>query len=157
MSTLFAPQQFLPYENFTLGIRMKYPADWLKQDQFPGSMVLFSSPPEGPLDFFRENVLVLIEALPPGATLQEYVDTTIAQGKAVVPNLSVLSSHAGSLSGEPALELLYTYSPGPPLKCKMVCALRNDRSYLLTYTAEAGKYEKFLVVAQPMFDSFEIG
>ena len=157
MPASLTPQPFLPYENFSLGIRMKYPADWLKQDQDGVPLVGFFSPPEGPMDFFRENVTMSIEELPPGTTLQQYVDKSLADIHKVMPNLEVLASQAAQLSNLPAFEMLFTWSPGPILfQCKLISAVSENRSYTLNYTAETSKFDKFLAVAQEMMDSFEI-
>jgi eukaryotic-like serine/threonine-protein kinase len=157
MSTNFARQQFLTYENFTMGIRMKYPADWWKQDQFPGPMVMFASPPESPSDYFRENLSVTIEPLPPGTTLEQYVNQGKTQAQATLPNFNVIESKSGMLSGFPASDIVFGFNPGPfPLKWRSVCTVTNDKAYALVYRAEAGKYDKFLAAAQAMIDSFEI-
>jgi len=149
--------QFLAYENFTLGIRMKYPADWWKQDQVGVPLVGFFSPPEGPTDFFRENLIVSIEEPPPGTTLQEYVDRSLAETGKTMPGFNVIASQSATLSNLPAFEMLFNWSPGPIiLQCKLISALSGNRSYTLSYTAEQGKYEKFLGSAQMMMDSFEI-
>jgi hypothetical protein len=157
MSANLTPQNFLPYENFSLGIRMKYPADWLKQDRAGIPLVGFFSPPEGPMDFFRENVTMSIDELPPGTTLQEYVDNSLAETRKVMPNLDVLASQDAQLSNLPAFEMLFTWSPGPVLfQCKLISTVSGNRSYTLNYTAETSKFDKFLGVAQEMMDSFEI-
>jgi hypothetical protein len=157
MSASFAPQ-FVPYENFTLGIRIKYPADWLKQDQPGIPLVGFFSPPEGPMDFFRENLTVAVEELAPGVTLQQYVDRSLAAARTNMPNFNIIASQSASLANLPAYEMLFTWSPGPILlQCRLLTVLKGNRSYSINYTAESGKYEKFLPAAQTMIDSFEIG
>src|SRR5438874_10446825 len=110
MSMNFAPQQFLPYENFTLGFRMKYPADWWKDDQVGVPIVCFSSPPESPTDMFRENLTVTVDELAPGQTFQEYIDQSINACRMMMPNFSVIASQSGTLSSLPAFEMLFTWT-----------------------------------------------
>lgn len=157
MSTNFAQSQLLTYENFSLGIRMKYPPDWFKQDQFPGPMIMFVSPREGPTDYFAENLSVTIESLPPGSTLEQYVNYGMTQAAANLPNYSLIESKSALLSGLPAADVVISFNPGPfPVKWRSVCAVTNGKAFALIYRAEASKYDKFLPAAQAMIDSFEI-
>ncbi len=152
-----AQPQLLPYEHFTLGIRMKYPSDWFKQDQFPGPMVLFVSPREGPDDYFAENLSVAMESLPPGTTLEQYVNYGMTQAGASLPNYSLVEAKSTLLSGLPASDVVISFNPGPfAVKWRSVCTVTNNKAYAMVYRAEANKYEKFLSAAQAMIDSFEI-
>src|SRR5215813_1152671 len=107
MSASPAPQQFMPYENFALGIRMKYPGDWWKQEQFGVPVIGFFSPPEGPTDFFRENLTVALEVVPADVTLQEYIDRSLSQASMQLPSFTVIASQSGSLADFPAVETLF--------------------------------------------------
>lgn len=156
------PSPFLPYMNFEQGIRMNYPADWMKGEQPSpaGFVVFFASPPEGPGDLFRENVNLVVERTPVPMSTEQYARACL-QGMAQSP-IQFLEQGPVTLGGRSAYRMVYT---GPiqganmmPLSGKFLQFLlaANSKGYVLTYTAEMQKYAKFLPLAEQIVHSFQI-
>jgi eukaryotic-like serine/threonine-protein kinase len=155
-----AQQPFLIYLNFDRGIKIAYPAGWTKQEQGVPAMffVGFASPQEDPSDVFSENLNIVIEPLPPGMTLAQYVQGCL-QGMSQSP-FQYLEKGPATVSGRPAYRHVYTGPlPAPvPLSGKVMqyFIVANSKGYVITYTAELQKFDRFLPVIQQMADSLEI-
>jgi hypothetical protein len=154
-----SPQGSLVYMNLAQRIRMKYPSTWQKQEdtgQF-GFVVIFLSPLEGPFDKFSENVNLVIEGLPLGVTLEQYVGANYQQllqlGEVTMVE-EPASDHLGNL---PAYRQVYTapLPGGLAGKYMQYYAIKDDRGFTFTYTAESEKYDKFLEPARQIAASLE--
>ena len=53
----------LTYDSPDHGIRIKYPAEWTKDEQIPNAVVVFFAPMEGPSDIFLDNVNIIVQDL----------------------------------------------------------------------------------------------
>ncbi|WP_331280966.1 serine/threonine-protein kinase [Fischerella sp. PCC 9605] len=84
-SIIFLPskkpaENFLIYQNSALGIKMKYPQSWEKQEinnPITGEVVAFLSPTESSADKFQEKVTITVEDF--SGTLNEYSDSSIQE------------------------------------------------------------------------------
>jgi eukaryotic-like serine/threonine-protein kinase len=150
-------QPYLIYLNLDRGIKIAYPAGWTKQEQSIQNVffVAFASPREDPSDVFLENLNVVVEALLPGTTLEQYIQNAM-QG----PNQTFLEKGPATLAGRPAYCHVYTGPLPTPVprsgKVMQWVVVANSKGYVVTYTAELQKYDKFLPVIQHMADSLEI-
>jgi hypothetical protein len=158
------PEQppFISYMNFEQGIRMSYPADWINGEQPSpaGFVVFFASPQEGPGDLFRENVNLLIERTPVPMNTDQYTQACL-QGMAQSP-VRFLEQGPVTLDGRPAYRMVYT---GPIQGANMTTLsgkylqfllAANSKGYVLTYTAEMQKYDKFLPLVEQIVHSLQI-
>ena len=66
--------------------------------------------------------------------------------------------NATTLSGNnPAHKVLYTNREGEDEhKTMQILSIKDDKIYLLTYSAEKRKYSNYLTTIEKMIDSFEI-
>lgn len=153
-------QSFLNYLNLNRGIRLSYPASWEKREQnaAAGFAVGFLSPQEDPSDQFRENLTVVIEPIPPGTTLEQYVQGCL-KGMSQYP-FQFLEHAPSMVSGRQAYRHIYTGPLQTPVplsgKWMQYVTVANSSGYVTTYTAELKKFDKFLPVIQSMIDSLEI-
>lgn len=149
--------EFLPYFNFTKGIRMKYPCTWFKEERMTEpAIVAFLSSPEGPTDRFRENVNVMMESLPPGATFQNYIEFTLQQTQ-YVPGFQLVESTPSTIASLPGYRFGYTYFNGPVhLRCQQFFINKGVKVFTITYTAETTSYDKFLSMVESMIESVGI-
>jgi eukaryotic-like serine/threonine-protein kinase len=157
-------QPFLSYLNLNLGLCVTYPAHWLKQEGpiATGFAVVFNSPAEGPSDRFSENVNVFAEPLPPSVTLDQYYQGC-AQG-ANQQAVKFLERGPATISGRPAYRHVYTgaapaFLPVPAalsLQCLQYFIVSNSKGYVVTYTAESQKYNKFLPTVEQMLSTLQV-
>jgi serine/threonine-protein kinase len=148
----------LTHDSPDYGIRIKYPADWTKDEQIMGAVVVFFAPTEGPSDIFQENVNIIVQDLSAQPmTLDEYTELSLGQIEQFITDPSILDSSAVTLADIPGHRVVYTGKQGQyDLKWMQVWTVQNNKAYVISYTAETSKYSTFLGTAQEMIDSFEI-
>jgi serine/threonine-protein kinase len=146
------------YDNSAYGIRINYPSGWAKGEQLMGAVVTFLSPKESATDIFQENLNVVVQdlSLHP-MTLEEYTELSVGQLRRLITDLNIVDSSATTLAGSPAHKVICTGRQGIyDLKWMVVWTIKNNKAYVITYTAEVGKYSDFLDTANEMISSFEI-
>lgn len=152
-------QDFKVYMNLQYGIWMKYPPTWeMFEDQGASAfMAYFQSPLESPSDTFRENVNLVVEPIPPLATLELVVANTRELLLQQLGVTFVENATKDQLGGLPAYRSVYTGAmQDRALKWLQYSAVKGNRAYTLTYTAEPAKFEAFLVIVREMLASLEI-
>ncbi len=159
LAAQLGPDSFLVYMNLGQGIRMKYPNGWEKREDAgaAGFMVIFLSQQEDPFDQFRENVNLFIERLPQPMTVEQVAAANRETMLQQMPINFVEEATKDILGGLPAYRVSYTGPLGQLAgKWLQYYAVKGDKAYTLTYTAEAGKYQKFSGVVQQIIASLEI-
>ncbi len=149
---------FLAYENTDYGISASYPNNWAPTEQVEGIIVAFLSPTEGPADQFQENLnLVMNDLSDQDLDLEEYTSISLASLKKVYPEMVIEESGSATLGGTAAHKIVYTASAGNlNLKIMQVWTIKNEISYVWTYTAKEDAYAAYLGITQKMLDSFKI-
>jgi hypothetical protein len=152
----------LTYENLSFGIRILYPANWDKQENTSSSsnnstlydIVTFSPPLKNSSNIIGKLAVKVdnISDIKP-TTLANYADAIISDLK---QDFRVTESNA-TLAGNPAYKVVYTgLEESVDLQAMLVMAIKGDRVYMISYTAEPEKYSYYLPTVQKMIDSFEI-
>lgn len=146
----------LPYDN-SAGISIQYPKTWQldpKQDPITGSLATFLSPKEDNSDIYIENLSLTVNNLPvTNATLDEYTKEIKQYNRDAV----ILEEANTTLANRPAYQIVYTKKEGGrSLKRLQVWTVKDNKVYVITYTAESDKYSNYLAIAQKMISSFEI-
>jgi len=153
---------FLTYENLSFGIKILYPANWDKQENTSSSsnnstlydIVTFSPPLKNSSNIIGKLAVKVdnISDIKP-TTLANYADAIISDLK---QDFRVTESNT-TLSGNPAYKVVYTgLEESVDLQAMLVMAIKGDRVYMISYTAEPEKYSHYLPTVQKMIDSFEI-
>jgi len=96
-------QNFLTYQNSTLGITMQYPSNWKKQlPNTAGAVAGFRSPQSA-------SLIIITGSVPPNTTLAEENVTRINVLKRLYPGtFNLTEANSISLGGSPAEKLVYT-------------------------------------------------
>lgn len=136
---------FLTYENPTYGIRIKYPRDWERKEA-PDMIGFFSSEKDAS---FIANVFD-ISTNP--VTVEEYKQHLVNQCK--MPDCNIIDSGDATLANNPAYKLVFTEEG--PFNMMIIFTIKDNKLYLLTYTAGLNEYSKYLDIINEMIDSFEI-
>jgi hypothetical protein len=159
-TTITTTSPFLTYENPTYRIRIQYPSDWEKLEFSERNIVvIFRSPPENSSDTKLENLLIQVGNLPfENIPLDEVVNANINNLKQSLIDFELIEINATTLSGNnPAYKVVYTNSEGEDKhKTMQILSIKEDKAYLLTYSAEKRKYSDYLPTIEKMIDSFEI-
>jgi serine/threonine-protein kinase len=146
------------YKNKDYGIEINYPQNWDKQtrEDFFTSGIIFISPKESEQDSFQEEVSVFSENLASPLSLSEYTQESIKEIKKLSdPHVS--SPHGTTLADWQASTVIYQGEENGYLVQRMqVWTVINNKAYIITYTAQPEKYDRFLPVVEQMIGSFAI-
>jgi len=152
---------FSTYENPIFGIKILYPSNWDKQENSSSSnnstlydIVTFSPPFKNSSDIIGKLAVKIdnISDIKP-TTLADYADAIISDLK---QDFRVTESNT-TLAGNPAYKILYTgLEESVDLQAMLVMAIKGDRAYIISYTAEPENFSYYLPTVQKMIDSFEI-
>jgi eukaryotic-like serine/threonine-protein kinase len=139
------------------GFSVSYAPGWDRKQGVAGAVVAFLTAQESASDTFRDNVTVVVQALPQGTTLQDYLDKSLADLPRFLKRFHLIEQQSSTLGGLPARTLHYTgETSGISLENRQMFAVAADRAYLITYSAEPSAYDRFLAGAQQIFDTFEL-
>jgi hypothetical protein len=160
-TTITTSSPFLIYKNPTYRIRIQYPSDW-EQLEFNqrNIVIIFRSPPENSSDTKLENLLIQVGNLPSqNIPLNEIASANINALNQSLIDFELIELNTTTLSGNnPAHKVVYTNREGEDeRKTMQVLSIKEDKVYLITYTAEASRYDRYLPTIQKMIDSFRIG
>jgi hypothetical protein len=153
----------LTCENPTYGIRIQYPSDWQKLEfsrrDSLGIAVIFRSPPENASDTKLENLLIQVGNLPfQNISLEVLNNANIDNLRNSLVDFELVESTATTIAYNPAYKIIYTDTVGQDeRKTMQVLSIKEDKVYLITYTAEASRYDRYLPTIQKMIDSFRLG
>ncbi len=145
------------YENNALGIMVKYPASWEKQENAAGT-VIFTSPLESATDTYREYMSFAVGKAGGGkASLDNFTDEQLKALGQKVHGLKVIASNPTVFAGLPARDITYTGTVGGfALQARSVWALGNDgRVYVMIYISTPEGYGKHSAAADEALKSFE--
>jgi len=151
--------RFKKYQNDQYGFSIKYPASWALKENVNEADVIFYSPVENELDFFRENVNVVVQDISGNPmNLEEYSETAIEQMEAVFgENLLTIESGPTYIAKQGGYKYVFIgKTPETELKYMTVWLIRGLDSYQLTYTSLASQYDQYLSKVKRMFKSFRI-
>lgn len=138
-------------------IEMKYPAGWTRWDH-PGLVAAFLSARENAGDVFQENVNLIVQDLSAQPmTLADYTLLATNQVAKLILESKMLESADFTWNGLPAHFLVYEGRQAQlKLKFYQAYTIKDNKAYLMTYTAEPESYDKFLNDAKLIIDSVKI-
>ncbi len=150
----FSAKNYISYKNFIYGITLERPKNWSIQEEndflYPG--IIFRSPKENDADIFQEQVKLYIEQLAIPLSLNEYTEQAVQQ---IVSSNSIIEpSQNINVANREGKKVIYQ-DPNE-IKHLKVWTIKNQKVYILTYTAEADKFRKFVKQAETIINSLEI-
>ena len=152
-------ENFSSYSKSDLGIKIKYPPTWQRQDIdnfITKEVVSFLSPQSGNNDF-QEKVILSVEDYS-GSLEQSKADFTkeINQGFSAA---KIIETSSTTLAFKPASQIIYTWKDEEnnlDLKNLQIWTLKGNKAYTLSYTAREDDYEKYISIVEEMINTFEI-
>jgi hypothetical protein len=150
---------YLTYQDRTDGISLIYPSNWQKIEYPSGAMnygeghriIASFLAPLDPSDQWRGSLNVQI------SNLSDLKNIVPQNGSTTTINLA---GHNGSKVEYTSTERMYlnrdlTNSSSIKLKIMQVWTTIGDNTYVLTYNAEASKYQQYLPIIEKMVSSFK--
>ena len=136
-------------------IKLLYPNDWqVQREPITNELGKFISPKENNNDTFQESLIVSVESS--DLSLEEYTEKTLQQ---INQNISqdFLQARAVTLDERQGTQVIYQRQTNDKqLKTMQSWTVVNNRAYIVTYTAEEDKFNKFQPIVTKMIDSMEI-
>ena len=147
-------EKYVSYENSNYGIKVERPQNWSiqEEDDFVNPGIIFLSPEENNADNFREKVKFSVEQLSTPLSLNEYTEQAVREIKS--PNSIIKQPKNITLANREGRKVIYQGKDG--MKRMEVWALKNQKAYILTYTAEPNKFKKFSKQADTIIQSLNI-
>lgn len=138
------------------------PKDWERTKTANNDTFVFKTKKESSSDTFQENFNVIIQDLGTGMSLKDYSELTYNQVKQAIGEKSILDFKDASLSNQLAKEMSYVIPKNPSaqqyidLKVWQKWIIKDNKAYILTYTAEKGKFDNYKSIAEKMFGFFNL-
>lgn len=142
------------YEDADSGVSMQYPSDWTTQNNVPGVTAAFLSPAESDSDAFRENVTLVVQDLGDADTgsIEEYADQTKQALEKMITDFKLINSETSAEDNGFSLE--YSGKQGQlDLHWQQAAFIDGGKAYVVTYTAEPDKVDKFQDTVAEMVDT----
>lgn len=137
-------------------LMIKYPGNWeINQSGIAGTkFILFSPHSQSPA--FRDNINLIIQDLKgQNIDLKKYVEISTDQIKQLITNGKILSSE--TTTANPKHKIIYTGSQGQlNLKWQQYYWVKNEKAYVLTFTADQNSFDKQMESVNQIMDSFKI-
>ena len=148
---------FLTYQDSTLGIKIDYPAGWA-QELHVGGLVTFLTMLESDTNTYPAGLGVKVQNLASKNTsLNEITKVQIKNLTQNHPDFKLIESTKSMLAGIVAHKIVFiaTDNSGHERKAMQIWTLKDDRAYLLTYKAQPEEFSHYLPLVQKMIDSFQ--
>lgn len=136
---------------------LQYPSEWrLDTSGLMGTEFFLFSQKEGDADLFIENVSLIIQDLKgQNIGLEQYKQITDQQLSNYLPDGNVIESTVVQTGKTPYYRTMYTMPQGKmTVKIYSICLIRNEKAYLLTFSAELDSYAKFQSTGEGILQSF---
>jgi len=151
--------RFKSYRNSEYGFSIKYPATWSYEENKNDTVVLFYSPQENDLDYFKENVNVVVQDISKNPkNIKDYSKRAIEQMEAVFKeNMIIIESEPIFFADRSGYKLVFVgKGPETDLQYKSVWTIDGLKAYQVTYTSLVTQYERYISKVQRMLRSFRI-
>lgn len=164
LASLTSIPGFSTYEGFTdYGIKIGYPENWSSEEaEVRGMNAVLFFPPDNDTENmtpgqFRDNISVAYQSLPMPITLDEFAEIFTSETEQQSPDVIVISENDTTLGTVPAKEVTYSLMQAQTnLRMRQVYAVKGSRAYVITYTAEAGRFNDLEGVFRKMLRSVEL-
>lgn len=156
--TLTASQgETTTYENPAVGIRLNYPNSWEKEEGQNSAVVFKIFAGAINVRFISDDLTSRKEPVTLPEYTKELMSQSVALGEKQNVAIKALSDSDTTLAGLPAHQWLYTVALDSIKGSGMqVWTVKNNRSYVLTFTAPESLFDTFLPVFKKMLETVVI-
>jgi hypothetical protein len=138
--------------------KIQYPSSWtLDTSKKMGTDFIVISPKENDTDKFRENVNLLVQDLSgQNIDLNKYAEITQKQIKEMVTDGTIYEAKKMIKPDKSEYyKMVYGMTQGIfKLKFEQYYFIKNDKAFIVTFTAELSNFDSFLNVAEQILNSF---
>ena len=139
-----------------LGLRVKFPVDWLPEEDAAAGFVGFTAPPVVG-DTFVENFNLVLVDLPDAMTLSQYVQQDGIRLAGSIADYAVIGGYEATMSGQPASAVAFTGTiDGVAISVLRLLAIADGRGIEFTFLASVAEFENFGPVVDQLIASVEV-
>ena len=137
--------------------KISYPNGWRVDDSKVNNADLFLFSPLKAGDNYSENINVLIQDLKGmDMDLEKYKKISENQFATVLSNSKILESKIINTKGKNYYTLSFSYPQGEfNLKGTSICYIKNEKAYLVTFTALETTYIEYKEIGEKILMTFE--
>ena len=139
--------------------KIEYPATWRTDTSgVMGTDAVFLAPLENESDKFSENINIMIQDLTgQNIDLEKYKQITDKQLADLATEPQVFESLIVKTIDKEYFRVTYAITQNKfRLRITSICFIKNEKAYLVTYTAEFDKYDQYKTTAQAILNSFRL-
>lgn len=147
----------VPYANDKYGFSLNYPKDWVLHEGYMGTIFIALSPLEDGNDLFQENINVITEDLQGYEfTIEEYLEFTLSELQDIVDNLRVISRGKRNIASQQGKVIVFSgEQSGFEFQWMQVFFISGTNIYVITYTAQENRYDKYLPTIENIINSIK--
>jgi eukaryotic-like serine/threonine-protein kinase len=158
---------FLTYDNPTHKLKLQYPPDWtVSTNALPtySGVVAFYSPLQNLQDILPAELSLSVTTYLQPISLDEYTQTTLAALEQ--QGIQVSESNPFTIAGKPGHRIVFSPpeprgqetqdAPQVSINIMQTWTTIGNKVYLLSYSAEDSKYQKYLPTVEQMLKSLQI-
>ena len=157
----------ITYDNPTHKLKMQYPSDWtVSTNALPtySGIVAFYSPLQNLQDILPAELSLSITTYLQSVSIDEYTRTTLAALEQ--QGIQVSESSAFTLAGKPGHRIVFSPpeprgqetqdAPQVSIRIMQTWTTIDNKVYLLSYSAEDSKFQKYLPTVEQMLMSLQV-
>jgi hypothetical protein len=157
----------ITYDNPTHKLKMQYPSDWtVSTNALPtySGIVAFYSPLQNLQDILPAELSLSITTYLQPVSIDEYTRTTLAALEQ--QGIQTSESSAFTLAGKPGHRIVFSPpeprgqetqdAPQVSIRIMQTWTTIDNKVYLLSYSAEASKFQKYLPTVEQMLMSLQV-
>ena len=157
----------ITYDNPTHKLKMQYPSDWtVSTNALPtySGIVAFYSPLQNLQDILPAELSLSITTYLQPVSIDEYTRTTLAALEQ--QGIQVSESSAFTLAGKPGHRIVFSPpeprgqetqdAPQVSIRIMQTWTTIDNKVYLLSYSAEDSKFQKYLPTVEQMLMSLQV-
>ena len=157
----------ITYDNPTHRLKLQYPSDWtVSTNALPtySGIVAFYSPLQNLQDILPAELSLSITTYLQSVSIDEYTRTTLAALEQ--QGIQVSESSAFTLAGKPGHRIVFSPpeprgqetqdAPQVSIRIMQTWTTIDNKVYLLSYSAEDSKFQKYLPTVEQMLMSLQV-
>ena len=153
--------QFVSYQDTTLGIKFQYPVSWHKAVHYSAntSRIDFFAPLASQSEIFPPSVVISVSNTTQDSKLAEITKAILAKAKQSMSEFNLLQFNVTELAGFPAQKLVYTFRSLDPsvdvhFQTMNIWMIKDKRIYTISYTESTSQYADHLPTIENIIGSF---
>jgi len=146
---------FFTYENVQYGVRIKYPDNWTKNENYVANSIVTFFP--DPNDTLKGSFSVSVLELEESMGMEWFKQAHIENLSLLLTDFNITYNASTTFAGFSGYTLIFTFRQGIyTFKQREIWAIENNMLYLLTYSVDQNFYPDYAGVVEQMVDSFEV-